>query len=126
VGAGLVRVARAGDVLSVRLAWRATDRPAADYTVFLHLAAADERILAQHDAQPLGGTYPTSIWEAGEVVVETVSLSIPADAAPGAYALWMGMYDARDNRRLSVTRTGRRLPEDRVPLGQVRVSGAGP
>jgi hypothetical protein len=118
--------ARAGEVLSIRLAWTADDRPAADYAYFVHLAAADETILAQRDAMPRDGAYPTSIWERGEVVVEHVSLSVPNDAAPDSYRLWAGMYDPLDGQRVPAFGvTGQRLGEDRILLGQVRMLETG-
>ncbi len=119
-------VVRSGDVISLRLEWAALARPAADYTCFVHLSAPDERILAQHDAQPLGGAYPTSIWERGEVIVDEVSLVIPQGAEPGTYSLWTGMYNSLDNVRLPATDlTGQRLLNDRIRLGSLRVLGAG-
>ena len=59
-------------------------------------------------------------------VIEQVSLSIPDNAAPGVYYLWTGMYNALDNQRLpALDAAGRRLPDDRVLLGQVRVLDTG-
>jgi len=128
VGQGQERwAAKAGDVVHLRLAWAALDRPAADYTVFVHLSALDERILAQHDGQPLDGTYPTSIWERGEVIVEDIALTIAGDAAPGTYRFWVGMYDPLHNQRLPVFDVaGEQQPDDRALIGELYISGNGP
>jgi hypothetical protein len=117
---------KVGDVVRLRLAWTAHDRPAADYTVFVHLSAADERILAQHDGQPLDGTYPTSVWERGEVIVEDIALALSGDAAPGTYRLWVGMYNPLHNQRLPVyNASGQQQPDDRVLIGELHVTGNG-
>ena len=35
--------------------------------------------------QPQAGTYPTSFWDAGEVVIDDRVIEIPADALAGKY-----------------------------------------
>ncbi|HEV8638799.1 MAG TPA: hypothetical protein VG370_31700 [Chloroflexota bacterium] len=53
---------------------------------------APDRPIAQWDAQPLGGRYPTSLWPVGETVDDAFRLPIPADARPGDYRLIAGLY----------------------------------
>jgi hypothetical protein len=72
-----------------------------NYTVFTHLLAPDGSMTGQRDGQPVGGTYPTSLWLPGEVVSDVYEIPVRADAAPGAHRLEVGMY---------VTETGARLP----------------
>jgi len=105
-----------GDVLRLTLWWQASRPPQSDYTVFVHLFdPATEHIVAQSDAMPQGGMYPTSWWAAGEVVSETVVL--PLEGVPqGAYRLAVGLYDSTAIRLPAVDSGGQPLPDDRLIL----------
>ncbi len=91
--------------------------PHSDYKVFVHLFdPADERIVAQHDAMPFDGRYPTSWWVPGEVVSETITLS-PTGVKPGDYRLAVGLYEPRTATRLvTLGPDGARLAADRLVL----------
>jgi hypothetical protein len=43
-------------------------------------------------------------------------MDIPADAPPGPYTLYIGLYEALTGDRLPAFRDGQRLPQDRVPI----------
>jgi len=58
----------AGETLLLTLTWQALADVSTSYTVFTHLLDGDNRIWAQVDSVPVGGTYPTSEWSVGEVV----------------------------------------------------------
>jgi len=109
-----------GQSLSVALYWQALTHMAVDYTVFVHVMGADGTTLTQQDGQPLGEFYPTSFWQPGRNVVDTVDLSIPPDAAPGAYAVHVGLYELATMQRLPVTRGGD-AAGDSVVVGTVVV-----
>jgi hypothetical protein len=104
------------DALRLTLWWQALRAPRADYTVFVHLFdPANEAIVAQSDAMPQGGAYPTSWWATGEVVSETVTL--PLEGVPeGAYRLAIGLYDRTMTRLRAFSPDGQRLPDDRLVL----------
>ena len=59
-------------------------------------------IVAQKDDQPQAGTYPTSFWDAGEVVIDDRVIEIPADAASGKYPIKIGLYRPEDGTRLTI------------------------
>jgi len=104
------------DVLQLTLWWQALKTPRADYTVFVHLFdPATETIVAQNDAGPRGGTYPTSWWAEGEVVSETVTLPLSGVHA-GEYRLAVGLYNRTLARLPATAPDGQRLPDDRVIL----------
>lgn len=117
----LPRNGRPGETLVFHLYWRAERRPAADYKVFVHLAAPDERILAQHDGVPKLWAHPTSAWQAGEIVADRIILSLPEEVAPGRYRLWLGLYRESDGARLPVYMDDVRMPDDRLLLGELEV-----
>jgi hypothetical protein len=107
--------------LHLTLWWQALQVPAGDYTVFVHLLdPATETIVAQSDAMPRGGAYPTSWWLADEVVSETVTLPLE-DVLPGTYRLAVGLYNPAQRLPASGP-DGQRLPGDRAILPvEVRV-----
>jgi hypothetical protein len=92
-----------GQTLPLTLYWQAKARPSLDYTIFVHLGPANAPPLAQNDYQPLGGQYPTSLWDTGEVVRDSSELSLPVDIPPGQYELTVGLYDLVTGERLSTS-----------------------
>lgn len=85
-------VTRGEGALTLDLTWGALADPSADYSYFVHLFdPATEAIAAQLDTMPRGFTYPTSLWVAGEVVTEQVTLDV-SDVPPGRYRLAIGWY----------------------------------
>ncbi len=100
-----------GDTLILTLYWQALAEMDENYTVFTHLLAPDGTTTGQRDSHPVNGTYPTSLWMAGEVVTDVYEIPIRADAAPGAQWLEVGMYVAETGDRLS---TG--TPHDAIGL----------
>ncbi len=92
----------AGNAVRLRLYWRALQRPAADYTVFAQVRTANNQIVAQKDSPPQAGAYPTSFWNADEVVIDDRMIEIPVNAPPGKYPVKVGMYLPADNVRLSI------------------------
>ena len=116
------RPVQAGEPISLTLVWRAEGEPAADYTVFLHLMDEQGTLVAQEDAPPLDGAYPTGWWTAGEVVRDPRILSLPADLSPGRYTLYVGLYDPATGVRLPTTDAeGNRFPNDAIPVATLEV-----
>jgi hypothetical protein len=95
------RIQRNADQLRVKLFWQGFGKSDRDYTVFVHLLDASGNLIAQHDAQPANGIYPTSIWDVGEIVGDEHTLAIPANA-PEPFSLIIGMYDATTGQRLPI------------------------
>ena len=119
----------AGEVLYVTLYWRALGDLGRDYTVFVHLLDAGGQIVAQSDAWPLGGRYPTSEWRAENAFGDRHTLVVPGTASPGSLLrLAAGIYSAETLERLPAARVdGTRVPEGRVLLPdtlQVQVGGS--
>jgi hypothetical protein len=104
-----------GTSLNVNLAWQALDEIETSYRVFVHLVDDGGRLVGQHDGEPGDWTRPTTGWAGGEVVVETRTINVPADADPGRHTLRVGLYEA-GGRRLH-------LPDgsDAARLGEIIV-----
>ncbi len=110
------REVRSGEMLVVRLYWQTVKDMDEDYTVFVHLAGEDGRPLAQCDSQPRGGSYPTSIWESGEVIADDCALAVPPAIAPGTYHLLVGLYHWPSLERLAADGGGSSVNLDRVTV----------
>lgn len=107
--------------IALDLVWKAAFKPAADYTVFVHLLDQDGVCcLWQADNQPQQGTSPTSQWLPGEVVVDSYLIDLPPDLPQGQYPLEVGLYQAENGRRLLVEMPGIR-PNDALFLRPLTV-----
>jgi hypothetical protein len=110
-----------GESLRLTLYWQARRTMDRDYTVFVHLLDSSGHIVAQRDSPPQAGRYPTSLWDAGEVIADSCEITIPRDIAPGEYPIEVGMYFLPTLERLPVANeTGQPLG-DRVLLESLRV-----
>jgi hypothetical protein len=68
------------------------------YKFFIHLYDIESGdIIAQADVIPRDWTYPTTWWEAGEVVSDEIQLT---SVVPGQYQLAVGVYDPETGERL--------------------------
>jgi hypothetical protein len=84
---------------NVTLTWTALAKPRAGYTVFVHALDASGKLLSQQDGPPVGGSWPTALWEPGDVIRDTHALpSLPAAAS----ALEIGLYTQPDGLRLPI------------------------
>jgi hypothetical protein len=107
--------------LELTLFWQAERRMDASYKVFVHLIdPTTGAIVAQDDTVPRRWTYPTTWWERGEVVEDTVALSLDG-VSPGQYRLIVGLYDSQTGQRLpAYPADGERHPDDVVLLTTVQ------
>ena len=87
--------------LNLTLYWRAEAIPETDYTTFVHLRDNRDKLVAQQDGPPANGRYPSSLWDAGEIIVDEVSLPVSGVPA-GDYTLVVGLYDFANGQRLPV------------------------
>jgi hypothetical protein len=88
-----------GGTIVGHLSWRALKKPIKDYSVFVQIVGRNG-LVAQYDSYPRRGTYPTSFWDAGEVVEDQFQINLDASVPAGEYDLITGMYDLATGRRL--------------------------
>jgi hypothetical protein len=94
------------DRIDLALYWQAETAPDQSYKRFVHLIdPADGRVVAQIDAVPRDWTYPTDVWEPGEVVLDRLSLPLEG-VAPGTYELRAGWYAVDGGQQLPACPTG--------------------
>lgn len=111
---------RASDTLNVSLYWQSVAKIEKDYTIFVHLVDSQGNLRAQRDAPPRAGTYPTSVWDVGEVVRDEYTFAL-GDLPVGEYYIRIGLYEYPSLERLSVgDREGNRIG-DSIVLESVRL-----
>jgi len=121
-GAILPERATAGVDLPVAFSWRSETEGREDLAQFLHLGHTESGEWWVFDQPPLGARLPTRLWYSGMVDTETWAAPLPADLAPGNYAVYTGLYRQSDKERLPVTSVdGRLFPDARVPVGVLTV-----
>ena len=127
VGYDLPDELRTAQPLMFTLYWRAsgaTDRP---HTVFVHLVDRQGQLVAQTDAQPVSGNYPTDLWGDNEVISDTHVLALPIDLSGGDYRVLVGLYSVETGQRLLVLDSeDLPMPDNQISLGTVhyRADGA--
>lgn len=94
-------VSRRGDDVIAELTWQATEAIPGDYTVFVHLFDEAGNKVAQGDAPPRAGYWPTSRWRPGESVSSSHVVELPSELPAGRYRLGIGLYDPTDGERLA-------------------------
>ncbi len=95
--------------VQLALWWESLAPLPANYTVFVHLVDADGETIANADAPPLSGGFPTSLWQPGDIVSDTYTLTLPDPHA--AYTLKLGWYDPQTGWRLEAVQEGNLLPD---------------
>ena len=89
--------------LELTLYWQALNRISSSYKIFVHLIdPASGQVVSQVDTVPHDWSYPTDWWEKGEVVKDTLLLSLEGVPA-GIYEIYVGLVDPATNERLTVT-----------------------
>ena len=93
---------RKGGGLQLTLTWQALTSVDEDYTVFVHVLDKNDQIWGQEDTQPVYGTFPTSRWREGEIVLDSHTVWTDETAPLGLYRIEVGLYLLRTMERLQV------------------------
>ena len=83
----------AGDVLALTTAWNTDSALDKNATIGLYLRDVNGNAVAQIDAQPGAGFYPTSQWQPNVPVWDNRAFRLPSDLPAGTYQLWVKLYD---------------------------------
>ena len=109
------QVVAAGQTALVELRWQTVAPLNEKYVVTLQLLDERNQVIAQHDAEPAGGSEPTDQWSPGVAVQDNHGLPIPPGTPPGVYRLIVAVYNSADGTRLP-TASG-----DALELGTIEV-----
>ena len=117
------RAVRPGETVTLALHWRGLRRMDVNYTVSAQLVDVEQRKAAQHDGWPLDGTAPTTAWEPGQVLTDTVALTVYPDSLSGAYDVRLAVYVLEEGKinHLPVIPAGGQMLSDHQVLTRVRV-----
>lgn len=80
------------------LYWESVAQTPVDWNTFAHLRNPAGQTVAQKDGPTGSGEYPTSLWDAGELLADEVTL--PVEALSGRHTLFIGLYDLQSGQRL--------------------------
>jgi len=79
--------------LGVILVWEVLGPVGANFTAFVHLTDEHGRRWGQADNWPGQGSYPTSHWRPGDVIVDRYQVKVHPCLPPGHHRLEVGWYD---------------------------------
>jgi uncharacterized membrane protein len=78
---------RAGTVEQIGLYWRARSKPQDDYFAVVQLRTANGKVALEQAARPANGTWPTTQWSEGEVLLDWHDIELPSTLLPGNYQI---------------------------------------
>ncbi len=122
VGIQPTRVLPPGGVLALRSFWQVEQQLSEDAFIFVHLRDAAGTTVAQRDAPPWQGRFPTSSWQPGTIVVDVNDLALPANMPPGEYTIVVGMFNPATGGHPPLTIDGQAQAGNSVPLGTLTVT----
>jgi len=112
-----------GDTLALTIYWQPAVAPSDNYVVFVHVLDASGALVAQHDGEPVGGSRPTTSWQAGETIADRHAIVLPPDLPAGTYTLQAGLTPVgQPANRLPVTGPDAQPAGDAVRLGTLEVT----
>ncbi|MBE2224292.1 MAG: hypothetical protein IAF02_22320, partial [Anaerolineae bacterium] len=85
-----------------------------NYTLFLQVLDANDRLVGQVDAWPLQGTLPTSQWQPGQTITDPYTIQLDSDLPPGDYRLLVGWYLLADLHRLPILNEVGQAQDDKL------------
>jgi 4-amino-4-deoxy-L-arabinose transferase-like glycosyltransferase len=119
---------RPGERVTLILFWGSRQPISMSYKVFVQLvgtefnAAQNNFLWGQVDTIPFRGGFPTTMWEAGDLLPDRYDLTVAPDAPPGQYQLLAGMYDPVTGQRLPVTNAAGEAQGDAIQIGTVTIT----
>jgi 4-amino-4-deoxy-L-arabinose transferase-like glycosyltransferase len=110
-----------GSDMQMTLHWQALQSMKIDYTVFTHLLDDDMNFGGQKDGPPVNGGKPTTSWVDGEIIHDSITIPVYADACAGTYRLQVGLYDLETMDRLPVVSGHGEIVDDKAVLESIEV-----
>ncbi|HXV98097.1 MAG TPA: hypothetical protein VEC93_06705, partial [Anaerolineae bacterium] len=95
-----------GSTLWVTLYWQALADVRHDYVILLRLLDEQQQEVAYWLGRPVRSGYPTTEWQAGQIVQDPWRLELPPDLKPGPYDLEVALFDAASEAEVTRSRLG--------------------
>lgn len=112
-----------GKPLEVTLFWRAEAMIEVDFTVFVQVVDAQNRVIAQRDRPPQDGFYGTRYWQPGERIIDAHTILLPNDLPLDRYDVLLGFYDPLTGQRLQILDDAGIFKSDHVRLSNLPTQG---
>ena len=96
----------AGDLVQLGIYWRARAKPRGDYVVAVQLRDSSGHTVFEQANRPAHGTYPTTEWEMGEVLLDWHDFELPSTIQSGEYTLRVSLLDLSSNATLGDAELG--------------------
>jgi hypothetical protein len=96
-----VTIIAPGGAIPVEILWQASEPPGEPFVIVVQLLDPSQQVVASLEEEPVRGRYPTTNWEAGEMVRDRHTLEMPLTLAEGKHRLVVGAYRATDGERLT-------------------------
>lgn len=114
-----------GDRVQVTVYWRPLSQTDQPYSVYLHLLADDDTLLAQRDTYPGLGRNPTTVWEPGRLFADTYQVLIPDNAAGPAH-FKLGLWQTTAGDYAFLLGADGQPADSGLTLGALTLTGARP
>ena len=79
----------------------ATGPISGNYQIFTHWVSPDGTLVTQDDHIAGADSYPTSLWQPGNLFYNRFEITPPAGTPPGEYRLLIGLYNERGRLKLT-------------------------
>jgi len=93
---------RTSDTVQLTFFWESLAQTPVDWSIFVHFRDGSGKTVAQQDGPAGSGNYPTSLWNAGEIIADEITFPISDELPSGRYNIVVGLYNLVDGTRLSV------------------------
>jgi 4-amino-4-deoxy-L-arabinose transferase-like glycosyltransferase len=114
--------AQPGEPIKVTLYWRALQPIDRSYVEFVHLIDEQGIRVAQRDTWPGRGMYPTTLWQPGEVIADSLVLHLPDGAyAPNKATLRVGLYEQDGPRLNAIEAGGQTVADNAAAIGSLQI-----
>jgi hypothetical protein len=90
----------------VTLYWRALADVTHDYVILLRLLDEQQQEVAYWLGRPVRSGYPTTAWQAGQIVQDPWRLELPPGLKPALYDLEVALFDAASEAEVTRSRLG--------------------
>ena len=105
----------------LKLFWRAIGPATGSHKVSVQSYYGNGTMVAQKDALPVCDREPTTTWDLGELVVDVHDVTVNADAPPGTYPLFVGIYHTEGGEPLPVIDAAGNPAGTQAQIGQIEV-----
>lgn len=92
-----------------------------DWKMFVHIDLQSGRHRVHGDHGPTDDRYPTRLWQPGEFVTDAWKHTLPLDAPPGTYDVFVGFYIDEERMPFSGGDRATHAGENRLKVGSLKV-----